>query len=49
MTDPQPSVAVAVPVALVVVGVPHSMVRFAGAVMLGGVVSRTVIVCIALE
>src|SRR5437867_7775897 len=45
VTEPQPSVAVATPVALVVVLAGHSSVRLAGAVMVGGVVSRTVMVC----
>ena len=49
VTALQPSEAVATPVALVVVGAGHSMVRLAGAVMLGGVVSRTVIVCTQLR
>ena len=49
MTKPHPSVAVAVPVTFVVVGVPHSTVRFAGPVILGGVVSRIVMVWSALE
>src|SRR5437867_3643833 len=49
VTALQPSEAVATPVALVVVGAGHSMVRLAGAVMVGGVVSRTVIVCTQLR
>src|SRR4030095_2702138 len=45
VTEPQPSVAVATPVAFVVVTAGQSRTRLAGAVMFGGVVSRTVIVC----
>ena len=48
LTEPQPSVAVATPVALVVVLAGHSSTRLVGATMPGGVVSRTVIVCTAL-
>src|SRR6266699_6261359 len=48
-TEPQPSVAVATPVALVVVGAGHSSVRLGGAVMAGGVVSLTVMVWTALR
>src|SRR5438552_18370743 len=44
-TEPQPSWAVAMPVALVVMLAGHSRVRLAGQVIEGGVVSRTVIVC----
>src|SRR5215472_6178259 len=44
----QPSVAVATPVLLVVVSAGHSSVRLVGAAMVGGVVSRTVMVCTAL-
>jgi hypothetical protein len=42
---PQPSVAVATPVELVLVSPGHSTVTFDGQMMLGGVVSRTVMVC----
>src|SRR3954451_2153548 len=48
LTLPQPSMPVATPVALVEVSAGHSSDRFAGALMLGGVVSRTVIVWTAL-
>ena len=48
LTELQPSLAVATPVALVVVIAGHSSTRLAGAVMVGGVVSRTVIVWTAL-
>src|ERR1041384_2439993 len=47
VTGPQPSKAVAAPVALVVVAAPHSSVRLGGGVRMGGVVSRTVMVCSA--
>ena len=49
VTEPHVSVAVATPVAFVVVGAGHSIVTFAGAVMVGAVVSRTVIVCTQLR
>ena len=49
VTEPQPSVAVATPVALVVVGAGQSSVRLGGAVMTGGVVSLTVMVWTALR
>src|SRR5215467_13786362 len=42
----QPSVTVGTPVTLVVVVPGHSIVRFGGATMTGGVVSRTVINCV---
>src|SRR6266516_735808 len=45
MTDPQPSVAVATPVTLVVGRAGHCSTMLEGQVMVGGVVSRTVIVC----
>src|SRR2546421_12671855 len=48
LTVPQPSEAVATPVTFVVVTAGHSKTRFVGAVTLGGVMSRTVIVCTAL-
>src|SRR5262245_42103448 len=48
ITEPQPSVAVVTPVALVAVLAGQSRTRFVGAVMFGGVVSRTVIVCTSL-
>src|ERR1043166_8586785 len=48
VTAEQPSWAVATPVAFVVVMAGHSRVRSLGAVTLGGVVSRTVMVCTAL-
>ena len=48
VTALQPSVAVPTPVLFVPVLAGHSSVRFAGAVIVGGVVSRTVIVCTAL-
>src|ERR1043166_7416832 len=41
VTGPQPSKAVAAPVALVVVAAPHSSVRLGGGVMAGGGGSRT--------
>src|SRR6266581_8182988 len=44
LTAPQPSWAVATPVALVLVSAGHSSTRFGGQVMTGGVVSRTVMV-----
>ena|ERR1043165_3325390 len=44
VTALQASVAVAVPVVLGAVLVPHSMVRFVGAVIVGGVTSRNVMV-----
>src|SRR6266581_3015628 len=44
LTAPQPSWAVATPVALVSVSAGHSSTRFGGQVMTGGVVSRTVMV-----
>src|ERR1043166_2144329 len=48
VTGPQPSEATATPVALVVVIAGQSRTRLVGAEMLGGVVSRTVMVCTAL-
>src|SRR5437868_3792380 len=48
LTEPQPSVAVATPVALVVVTAGQSRTRFPGAVIIGGVVSCTVMVWSAL-
>jgi hypothetical protein len=49
-TDPQPSLAVAVPVTFVLVSVAgHSRVMFVGQVMVGGVVSLTVIVWTQLD
>src|SRR5437899_1055472 len=45
ITALQPSVAVAIPVALVPVSAGQSKVRLTGAVMVGGVTSRTVMVC----
>src|SRR5205809_653551 len=48
VTAPQPSLAVATPVRLVLVSAGHSKTRLVGAVMLGGVESCTVIVWIAL-
>jgi hypothetical protein len=45
VTDPHPSVAVATPVTLVpVLDAGHSKVTFGGQVIVGGVVSTTVIV-----
>jgi len=44
VTELQVSWAVATPVALVLVSAGHSNVRFAGHVIVGGVVSRTVMV-----
>ena len=44
LTDPQPSWAVATPVLLVLVSAGHSRTWLAGQVMMGGVVSWTVIV-----
>ena len=48
-TDPAASVAVATPVAFVVVIAGHSSVKFVGQVMTGAVVSCTVIVWVQLE
>jgi len=45
----QASVAVALPVALGAMLAPHSTVTFVGAVIVGGEVSRTVIVCTQVE
>jgi hypothetical protein len=45
VVSPQPSRAVATPVELVLVSPGHSIVTFVGQIMLGGVVSRTVMVC----
>src|SRR5437667_122915 len=44
LTEPQPSWAVAAPVALVLVLAGHSSTRLGGQVIVGGVVSRTVMV-----
>src|SRR5215831_10918289 len=44
----QPSWAVAVPVALGAVLLPHSTVKLGGIVITGGVMSRTVMVCVRL-
>src|SRR5436309_13216476 len=48
LTEPHPSLPVATPVTFVVVTAGHSSTTLVGAVMLGGVMSRTVIVCRAL-
>src|SRR5215216_1113992 len=48
VTDPQPSWEVAMRVLLVVVLAGHSSVKLAGRIKLGGMVSRTVMVCVAL-
>ena len=48
VTEPQPSVAVATPKAFVVVSAGHCNVTLVGQVMIGGVVSRTVMVCVQL-
>src|SRR5207249_1732627 len=45
VTELHVSWAVATPVALVLVSAGHSKVRFVGQVIVGGVVSRTVMVC----
>src|SRR6266540_1567963 len=49
VTEPQPSVPVAVPVALGVVFAGHWSVKLVGAVILGGMMSRTVMVWSALR
>jgi len=49
VTTLQISVAVATPVLLVVMFAGHSSIRFAGQVMTGGMVSRTVMVCVQLD
>src|SRR5947207_14288458 len=46
---PQPSVAVAAPVAVGAVLAPHSIVRFTGDAMMGGWVSRTMMVWMQVE
>src|SRR2546428_277610 len=48
LATPFASVAVAAPVTLVVVGCEHSTIRLVGMVSAGGVVSRTIIVCVQL-
>src|SRR5215216_127969 len=48
VTEPQPSWETAMPVLLVVVTAGHSKVKLAGRINAGGIVSRTVIVCVAL-
>src|SRR6266571_3475324 len=49
VTEPQPSWAVAMPVTLVLVLAGHSRTRSGGQVIVGGVVSRTVMVWTALR